>query len=280
MNMPRTDHVTLQLACCLLMTLTIAAQEPTNAVVSGDRPVWATNLGKDQYGTWADLVVNQATQRLRWIPPGAFTMGSPADESERDQDEVRHQVTLSRGYWLGDSETTVAFWQAVMGVAPNSGEGQLPATTSWEDGRKFFSKLNDLKSGLAADYPTEAQWEYACRAGTSGPTYAPLDTIAWYLITSADAYGNNPLHPVKLKAPNAWGLYDMLGNVWESTRDWYGDFTAMATTDPSGPTSGIRHVVRGGSCRNAAGSCRAAWRWAEFPPAKGFGVRIMVPAAP
>jgi sulfatase modifying factor 1 len=211
-------------------------------------------------------------------------MGSPAGEAERHPDEAQHQVTLTRGFWLGDSEVTRSFWQAVMGT-PNAGAGagadiQLPATTSWEEGQAFLAKLNAAQPGLGADLPSEAQWEYACRAGTSGPTYAPLDGIAWYLVTSADAYGNNPQHPVKQKQPNAWGLHDMLGNAWEMTRDWYGDPPSGAVTDPGGPAGGNRHVVRGGSSRNAAGSCRAAWRWAEFPAAKGFGLRIMAAPAP
>lgn len=251
-----------------------ALKPPGAADKAAPRPSWASDVGKDQFGPWADLLVNGATQRMRWIPPGHFTMGSPPAEADRDRDEVQHEVTISHGFWLGDSEVSTAFWQAIMGINPNGGDGPLPVATSWEEGQKFFAKLNEVKPGLGADFPTEAQWEYACRAGTSSPTYAPIDAVAWYLVTSADAYGNTPMHPVKQKQANAWGLYDMLGNAWESTRDWYGDYPAGAVTDPLGPASGNRHVVRGGSARNAAGCCRASWRWAEFPGAKGFGLRI------
>ncbi len=266
----------------MLMVHAVDAQDQAaSPSAAGDkaavRPSWAADAGKDQYGSWADLPVNGATQRMRWIAPGHFTMGSPPSEVDRDQDEVQHAVILSHGFWLGDSEVSTPFWQAVMGGNANGGDGPLPAATSWEDGQKFFAKLNEVKPGLGADLPSEAQWEYACRAGTTGPTYGPIDSVAWYLVTSADAYGNNLLHPVKQKQPNAWGLYDMLGNAWESTRDWYGEYPAGAVSDPPGPASGNRHVVRGGSARNAAGSCRAAWRWAEFPGAKGFGLRITAP---
>jgi formylglycine-generating enzyme required for sulfatase activity len=253
---------------------------PTAAATPPARPAWAAEVGSDRSGAWADLVVGATSQRMRWIVPGAFTMGSPADEADRDRDEAQHQVILSQGYWLGDSEITRSFWQAVMGAPADGDGGALPVTVSWEDGQAFFARLNGMKPELGAGFPTEAQWEYACRAGTSGPTHAPLDTVAWYLITSADAYGNNPLHPVKQKQPNAWGLHDMLGNAWESTRDWYGVYPTGTVSDPTGPASGIRHVVRGGSSRNAAGCCRAAWRWAEFPGAKGFGLRIAANAKP
>ena len=263
----------------LLLVHVMAAQDqalkaPATADKSAMRPSWATDVGKDQFGSWADMTVNAAVQRMRWIVPGRFTMGSPTAQIDRDKDEVQQAVTLSHGFWLGDSEVSNPFWQGVMGSHPNGGEGALPVATSWEDGQKFFAKLNEMKPGLNADFPTEAQWEFACRAGTTGPTYAPIDAVAWYLVTSADAYGNNLMHPVKQKQPNAWGLYDMLGNAWESTHDWYGEYPAGAVTDPTGPASGNRHVVRGGSARNAAGCCRAAWRWAEFPGAKGFGLRI------
>lgn len=267
----------LQLALAVL----IAACSPLAALDQAPKPpAWSSGCGTDSVGTWADLVVNGSVLRLRWIPPGSFTMGSPRDEADRDQDEVQHQVALSRGFWLGESETTRRFFRAVMGSNPNGGEELLPVAISFEEGQQFFAKLNDGKPGLGADFPTEAQWEYACRAGTRGPTYAPLDAAAWYLVNSLDAYGNNLVHPVKQKQANAWGLYDMLGNAWEMTRDWYGDYPTAAVKDPPGPSSGNRHVVRGGSCRNAAGSCRAAWRWAEFPQAKGFGIRCMVPSLP
>ena len=285
----REGRMPLFIVLLMLLVPCAWAQDASKATAAtataATRPAWAADSGKDPSGQWADLVVNGTTQRLRWIAPGTFTMGSPTGEADREPDEAQHPVTLSHGYWLGDSEITRAFWQSVMGApaagaAATGAEGTLPVLVSWEDGHTFMARLNDLKPGLGADFPTEAQWEYACRAGTSGPTYAPLDAVAWYLITAVDAYGNTPLHAVKQKQANAWGLYDMLGNAWESTRDWHGEFPAGPATDPVGPATGVRHVVRGGSCRNAAGCCRAAWRWAEFPGAKGFGLRLVAKPTP
>jgi formylglycine-generating enzyme len=210
-------------------------------------------------------------------------MGSPATEAERDPDEVQHQVSLSRGFWLADSEVTQAFWQAVLACKPSrvQGGGQDPIdVVSWLDGQKFFARLNELKPGLAANFPTEAQWEYACRAGTTGPTYAPLDAIAWYAQTSGpDKFNAGGPHPVKQKQPNAWGLYDMLGNVWEPCSDRYGEYPTAPVTDPVGSAGGTRPALRGGGCDTAPGACRAAWRSGEGTGSArhNLGLRIMVP---
>ena len=216
------------------------------------------------------------TQRMRWIAPGTFTMGSPVDEADRDKDEAQHTVTFSRGFWLGDTEVTQAFYQAVMKAEPSrvQGNGQRPIdTVSWNDGQKFYATLNAMKPGIAAAFPTEAQWEYACRAGTTGSTYAALDGAAWYVANSkAEA------QPVKTTKPNAWGLYDMLGNVWELCGDYYGDYPAGAVTDPTGAATGHMRTERGGSFNSAAGSCRAAWRWGSEPNAarRNLGLRLAI----
>ncbi len=239
------------------------------------KPAWAADSGKDQYGVWADLTINGTTQRMRWIAAGTFTMGSPKDEVDRDKDEVQHQVTFSKGFWLGDTEVTQAFYQAVMKAEPSrvKGDGQHPIdTVSWNDGVKFYARLNEMKPGLGAAFPTEAQWEYACRAG-AGPTDVGLDAAAWYVANSkAEA------HPVRRKQPNAWGLYDMLGNMWELCGDYYGEYPAGSVTDPTGPAAGHMRTERGGSFNSAAGSCRAGWRWGSEPNAmrNNLGLRLAI----
>jgi sulfatase modifying factor 1 len=252
-----------------------AAAEATAA--AGARPAWAAEAGTDSYGRWAELVVNGVGARLRWIAPGSFTMGSPVSEPERDPDESQHQVTLSHGFWLGDSEVTQAWWQAVLAPAPSrvKGDGQQPIeTVSFNDCQKFLARLNELTPGLGALLPSEAQWEYACRAGTSAATYAPLASSAWYSATG------NDLHAVKQKQPNAWGLFDMLGNAWEPCSDWYGPYPVGPVSDPNGPAAGTMHVSRGGSYNSAAGACRAAWRWGESPvnTRHNLGLRVCVPS--
>jgi formylglycine-generating enzyme required for sulfatase activity len=247
------------------------------ATAAGGRPAWASAAGTDTYGRWADLEVNGVSARLRWIAPGSFTMGSPESEPERDADERQHPVTLSHGFWLGDSEVTQAWWQAVLAPTPSrvKGDGQQPIeTVSFNDCQRFLARLNELKPGLGALLPSEAQWEYACRAGTTTATYAPLETAAWYSGTG------NDLHAVKQKQPNAWGLFDMLGNAWEPCRDWYGPYPSGPVSDPPGPPAGTMHVSRGGSYNSAAGACRAAWRWGESPVniRHNLGLRVCVPS--
>jgi sulfatase modifying factor 1 len=265
-------------ACMLIAAAGMLAPAPAaEAAPAAARPGWAADAGTDSWGRWADLAVNGVTARLRWIAPGSFTMGSPEGEPERDPDERQHQVTLSHGFWLGDSEVTQAWWQAVLAPTPSrvKGDGQQPIeAVSFNDCQKFLARLNELKPGLGAALPSEAQWEYACRAGTAGATYAPLDAAAWYSGTG------NDLHAVKQKQPNAWGLYDMLGNAWEPCSDWYGPYPAGAVADPLGPMAGTMHVSRGGSYNSAAGACRAAWRWGESPvnTRHNLGLRVCVPA--
>lgn len=256
------------LLACLAPVLPAAESSapptPPASTPAGPRPAWAADAGRDEYGLWADLTVEGVTQRLRWITPGTFLMGSPRDEADRHEDEVQHQVTLSRGFWLADTELTQAFYQAVTQTKPTraQGGGQHPITqVSWDQCQKFLARLNELKPGLGAKLPTEAQWEYACRAGTTGPTYDSLDASAWYALNSRDRYNNWLVHPVRQKQPNPWGLYDMLGNVWELCADFHGDYPRGPVTDPLGPSTGRMRVERGGSYSSAAGACRAAWRW-------------------
>ncbi len=189
-----------------------------------------------------------ATMEMVWCPPGTFTMGS----NDGDDDETPHQVTLTKGFWMGKTEVTQAQWESVMGNNPSrfEGDNRPVENVRWNDAQQFCQK-----TGL--QLPTEAQWEYACRAGSTGE-YAGtgnLDDMGWY-----DRNSDYETHPVGMKQPNAWGLYDMHGNVWEWCADWCGEYPSGAVTDPQGPWSGEERVARGGSWYCNAEYCTASKR--------------------
>lgn len=204
---------------------------------------------------------------LIWIEPGTFTMGSPANEEGRDRAEgPQTPVTLSKGFWLGKTEITQAQYEAVAGVNPSHFKAVGPNApverVSWLEATEYCRKLTEreraagrLPDGYVYALPTEAQWEYACRAGTTAPYPENLDAIAWY-----DENSGETTHPVATKLPNAWGLHDMAGNVVEWCRDWYGNYSGRAVTDPGGPRSGHFRIARGGSWRVPARVCRSACR--------------------
>ena len=216
------------------------------------------------------------------IRAGEFTMGSPATESEHNADETPHQVKISRDYWLGKYEVTQAEWRAVMGDDPSFSKGdRLPVEqVSWELANLFCRMLTDRERGagrLPAGYeytlPTEAQWEYACRAGSSA-AYAGtgiLSDMGWYQVIS-----EGKTHPVGRKQPNAWGLHDMHGNVWEWCSDWFAFYPAGPVTDPKGPPTGTGRVNRGGAWGSVAASCRSAFRLNDLPGSKtrNLGFRL------
>ena len=218
------------------------------------------------------------------IEPGTFLMGSPEDELGRFDGEIQHQVTLTQEYWLGRYEVTQAQYEAVMGANPSRFKGaDLPVEkVSWYDAMEFCAKLtaiereaDRLPEGYEYTLPTEAQWEYACRAGTTtvfnnGTNIETeeqiegecpnLDPVGWYMYNSG-----SKTHPVGQKQPNAWGLYDMHGNVWEWCLDWYGDYPTSAVTDPTGTSTGSYRVVRGGSWDCYVYYCRSAYRYNIYP---------------
>jgi formylglycine-generating enzyme required for sulfatase activity len=233
------------------------------------------------------------------IPPGTFTMGSPPDEAHRNNKEVQHQVTISRPFYIQTTEVTLKQWRALMGKRfffRRKGKDDMPvAKVSWHKCMSFIERLNRLNEGTYR-LPTEAEWEYACRAGT-------VTAYSWggTFDCSKAMYSNNSLKsggcldyvksrglavdqpaPVKSYQPNAWGLYDMHGNVWEWCQDWYGEYTPGALVDPAGPESGSDKVRRGGSWFKYGYSCRSANR-AYAHPASGFrttGFRIVREALP
>jgi formylglycine-generating enzyme required for sulfatase activity/uncharacterized protein with von Willebrand factor type A (vWA) domain len=212
-----------------------------------------------------------------WIPPGEFWMGSPEDEPGRDSDEKRHRVRLTKGFYMQTTPVTQGQWEAATGENPSefkkAGPDAPVENVSWEDLREFIGKLNSRAESYRFRLPTEAEWEYACRAGTetafhSGPITEPrgrdpnLDKVGWY---SQNSGGTT--HPVGQKEPNAWGLYDMHGNVWEWCSDWFDSeyYAKSPLEDPQGAESGANRVIRGGSWDFGAGRCRAAYR-SSFTP--------------
>ncbi|MGZ0173968.1 MAG: formylglycine-generating enzyme family protein [Planctomycetales bacterium] len=184
-----------------------------------------------------------APMRFVPIPPRTFTMG---------EGEEAHQVTLTKGFDLGQHEVTQEQYEAVIGTNPSQFKGpQNPVeTVSWDDAVAFCRKLSELPAEKSAGYvyrlPTEAEWEYACRAGTKttysfGDSDSELGDYGWY-----DKNSGKTTHPVGGKKPNAWGLYDMHGNVFEWCQDWHGDYRSGSVTDPTGSSSGSYRVIRGG----------------------------------
>jgi uncharacterized repeat protein (TIGR02543 family) len=244
---------------------------------------------------------------LRKIPAGTFTMGSPANELGRNANETQHQVTLTRPYYIGVFELTQKQWERVMGNNPSSFQGdmrpvqrvsydmirgndlgsQWPATDT-VDGASFMGTLR-AKTGLTFDLPTEAQWEYACRAGTatalnSGKNLGSVSNdvglaeIGRYRGNQSDGKGGGvPDTKVGSYLPNAWGLYDMLGNAWEWCLDWYGIYPD-AVTDPKGAVAGSTRILHGGSCVSVASGCRSARRNGDHPPSSSDpGLRVAMP---
>ncbi|HPC92994.1 MAG TPA: bifunctional serine/threonine-protein kinase/formylglycine-generating enzyme family protein [Myxococcota bacterium] len=200
------------------------------------------------------------TLRFVHIPAGTFMMGSSEGERPRFSDEAQHKVTLTRPFAMMVTPVTQSLWQFVMGNNPSYFMGpDLPVErVSWEDVQDFIQKLNKKLGIDSLRLPTEAEWEYACRAGTTGTRYGELHKIAWY-----NGNSDGKTHPVGTKAPNAWGLYDMLGNVWEWCQDWYGDYPSGSVAGPTGPSTGSGRVFRGGSWSNGTRYQRAAYRGSD-----------------
>ncbi len=199
-----------------------------------------------------------------YIAPGAFTMGCPCTEEGRQKSAVAHEVKLTTGCWLGKYEVTQAQWKQVMHTDPTDFKGDdLPVDrVSWDDCQEFIRKLNAKLAGQRGTFrlPTEAEWEYACRAGGKGrfcfgDDDAELGRYAWYGMNS----GGKP-HPVGRLQANAWGFYDMHGNVCEHCADWSGDYPTGPVTDPLGPSTGSDRIFRGGCWGSPAQNCRAGTR--------------------
>ena len=236
-------------------------------------------------------IVNSIGIKLVLIPKGTFMMGSPASEQGRDDDETQHEVTISEDYYLGVFEVTQAQYEKVIGTNPSyfqrakvaDQNADLPVeSVSWDDAVEFCKRLSDLpeekKAGRVYRLPTEAEWEFACRAGSTtaysfGASSKSLGDYAWFGENSG-----RQTHPVGEKKANAWGLYDMHGNVWELCSDWYGEYPKGAVSDPSGPNEGSDRVIRGGGWFNGAANFRSAFRISFVPSLRydilGFRVAL------
>ena len=201
-----------------------------------------------------------------WCPPGEFLMGSPETEEDRFDDEDQVHVALTKGFWMAKTQVTQKQWVAIMGENPSrfKGDNWPVEKVSWNDAQEFLEKLNEKigsDDGGKMALPTEAQWEYACRAGEPGPySGGTIDEVAWYGDNS-----DSKTHPVGMKKSNAWGLHDMHGNVREWCADWY-DAELEGGVDPTGPSSDWVRVGRGGSWNFNAFHCRAANRNSFLTP--------------
>lgn len=204
---------------------------------------------------------------LLWVAPGTFTLGSAANEPERNKAEgPPTRVTLTRGFWLGKTEVTQAQYEQVTGENPSAftqaGRDAPVERVSWLDAMAFCRKLNEreraagrLPEGCAYTLPTEAQWEYAHRAGTTGAYPGHPGATAWHAPESGGT-----TRPVATKSPNPWGFHDLAGNVLEWCLDWYGNYPGGAVVDPQGPARGYYRIARGGSWRTDAALGRSAAR--------------------
>lgn len=211
--------------------------------------------------------------KMNLIPAGSFVMGSPENEVDRDEDEgPMHRVDISRSFFIGIYEVTQAQWEAVMGTYPvqTGYTPNAPVTNiSWEDCQKFITEINTMGIGTFR-LPTEAEWEYACRAGTTtrfsygdDPGYSQIGQYACCKVNSFE----KP-YIVAQKKPNPWGLYDMHGNVFEWCSDWKGPYKAEKQTDPQGTSTSYNRVQRGGSWNANPRGCRSAFRSGSTPTSK------------
>jgi formylglycine-generating enzyme required for sulfatase activity len=218
-------------------------------------------------------ITNSLGMKFVYIEPGEFDMGSPSDERNRDGDETRHRVKITKGFYICTTETTQEQWNELIRQNRSFWKGdKLPVSeVSWDDAVEFCRRLTDHESKEKRKYrlPTEAEWEYASRAGSTGafPDGVSLDDLTWYFENSGERY-----HDVGTKRPNAWGLYDTYGNVREWCQDYYGPYPTGEVTDPKGPSTGNGRVLRGGSWDDIARYCRAAYR-SEFSPGDRYNTR-------
>jgi formylglycine-generating enzyme required for sulfatase activity len=262
--------------------------------VEAKAPAWPLWDGKEAVAEYAKRIglpptlalelAHGVQMELALIPAGRFTMGSPKDEKGRNYDEKPHEVTISKPFYMARHETTQGQYQAVIDNNPvinkfEKNPNRPVNSVSWQDALVYCFKLG-RKVGRDVRLPTEAEWEFACRAGTQTPYYTgatagDLDQAGWYK-------GNIKEHvqPVARKKPNAFGLYDMYGNAAEWCQDWYEEYPEAPMTDPRGASIGLGRVVRGGSWLRPAEQCRSASRqWVRSVDRPGYlGFRVAVSA--
>jgi formylglycine-generating enzyme required for sulfatase activity len=276
------------------MPLELAPLQTTNTLPRPFPPPWACAWGDDRYGLWADFEVGDGepalVQRMRWVEPGQFMMGAKEGEADSQAHEhPQHPVTISSGFWLANTACTQGFWQAIMGKNPshfndnNHGGPNHPVEhVSWIDIQAFLRQLQAILPACHVGLPTEAEWEYACRAGTTTP-FSFGEKISRALVNCREySYGGGGDgdggewrgHTVAVKdlPANEWGLYQMHGNVWEWCSDQPRTYTADAVQDP-GLAEALQPVannetvraLRGGSWVSSARLLRSAFRFRSGP---------------
>ncbi|MEO5334442.1 MAG: formylglycine-generating enzyme family protein [Magnetococcus sp. YQC-5] len=259
---------------------TTSSVKPTTSVATTTSSVLTTTTIAATSSVSGQDYTNSLGMKFKLIPAGTFTMGSPSNEVDRDSDEgPQHSVTISKAFYMGTTEITQGQWKAVMGTNPSyfssCGDTCPVEKVSWDDLKTFITKLNAKGEGTYR-LPTEAEWEYVARAGTTtawsfGDNSSKLGDYAWYSSNS-----NSTTHPVATKLPNPWGIYDMHGNVWEWVQDWKTDYSSAAQTDPIYDNSDSYRVFRGGSWSDGAGGLRSAFRFFYSPDFRtsGLGARL------
>ena len=262
------------LVCCLALLLLLSVGRSKEVPKQGATTVKYLTLDLD----------SKVTMKLALIPSGKFQMGSPKTETGRQDNEgPQHEVKISKPFYMGIHEVTQSQWKAVMGTEPWAGQldaksgGSNSAThVSWDDATKFCEALSK-KTSKKVVLPTEAQWEYACRAGSKtaygfGDDASKLGDYGWYY-DNAYEKGGKYAHAAGQKKPNAFGLYDMHGNVWELCRDWYDEkfYVNAKNVDPENTTKNSARAYRGGSWHNSPRRCRAAYRL-SLNPGKRYNV--------
>ena len=235
----------------------------------------------DELSLLAEWKPKLVLKNLIYITPGNFFMGSETGDPFRNQDETFHEVTITHSFWMGKHEVTNERWNEVWGITDfNSSEQQLPVSqVSHGKAQAFCWKLTEseraagnIPPGFIYRLPTEAEWEYACRAGTSsvfsfGDDPDSLSNFAWHKSES-----RGELQPVGRKSPNAWGLHDMHGNIYEWCFDWYGDYSSFSVVNPLGALSGKGRVLRGGSYTSDGSQCRSSFRYPLTPITRAFNI--------
>ena len=253
------------------ITLAAGIGAPQNVI----DPLWGALALRDVKALPSVIAIGGTFIELIPIPAGSFRMGTLGNVG----DELAHNVTISRGFWMGKFPVKQGQWRAVMWNNPSAfkdaGLNAPVESVSWDDVQQFLAKLNGMQEQFTFRLPTESEWEYSCRAGTEGERYGNLDAVAWY-----DQNSRKTTHPVGLKQPNAFGLYDMLGNGWQWCQDWFfnGYYSNSTTSDPTGPTTGQTRVARGGSWLDSAVAVRPASRNDYTPGYRNdhLGFRVVV----
>jgi formylglycine-generating enzyme required for sulfatase activity len=264
------NHSSMKKLCDELM---VRLRNLPSIAISHISPQLLYSLPISNNNNVSPILTNSIGMKMKLLYPGRFMMG---------EERETHQVTLTKRVWISVYQVTQEQYGRVMGAKPSPCRGpRNPVEViSWEDALEFCRRLSEMREETLAAriyrLPTEAEWEYACRAGTPtiftfGNDQSKLGEYAWY-----DNNSCGQTHPVGEKKPNAWGLYDMHGNVWEWCADWYGDYPKGAVTDPVGPSKGSFRVSRGGSWNNVAANCRSASRNRNDPSRRSYGLGFRV----